>query len=105
MLEIVKKAMMTGIGMALLAKDEMEDLAREVAEKGKMTEQDGKKFISELQKRYEEVQGKLEERVETTVRDILRKMDVVTGEDLKALKKEIRELKKAIGKESDTKED
>jgi polyhydroxyalkanoate synthesis regulator phasin len=94
--------MMTGIGMALLAKDEMEDLAREVAEKGKMTEQDGKKFISELQKRYEEVQGKLEERVETTVRDILRKMDVVTGEDLKALKKEIRELKKAIGKESDT---
>ena len=102
MLEIVKKAMMTGIGMALLAKDEMEDLAREVAEKGKMTEQDGKKFINELHKRYEEVQGKLEERVETTVRDILRKMDVVTGEDLKALKKEIRELKKVIGKESDT---
>jgi polyhydroxyalkanoate synthesis regulator phasin len=102
MLDIVRKAMMTGIGMALLAKDEMEDLAREVAEKGKMTEQDGKKFINELQKRYEEVQGKLEERVETTVRDILRKMDVVTGEDLKALKKEIRELKKAIGKESDT---
>jgi polyhydroxyalkanoate synthesis regulator phasin len=100
MLEIVKKAMMTGIGMALLAKDEMEDLAREVAEKGKMTEQDGKKFINELQKRYEEVQAKLEERVDTTVRDILKKMDVVTGEDLKALKKEIRELKKAIGKES-----
>ncbi len=101
MLEIVKKAMMTGIGMALLAKDEMEDLARDVVEKGKMTEQDGKKFISELQKRYEDVQGKLEERVETTVRDILKKMDVVTGEDLKAIKKEIRELKKAVGKDSD----
>jgi polyhydroxyalkanoate synthesis regulator phasin len=101
MLEIVKKAMMTGIGMALLAKDEMEDLAREVVEKGKMTEQDGKKFINELQKRYEDVQGKLEERVETTVRDILKKMDVVTGEDLKAIKKEIRELKKAVGKDSD----
>ena len=104
MLEIVKKAMMTGIGMALLAKDEMEDLARDVVEKGKMTEQDGKKFISELQKRYEDVQGKLEERVETTVRDILKKMDVVTGEDLKAIKKEIRELKKAVGKDSDPEE-
>lgn len=104
MLEIVKKAMMTGIGMALLAKDEMEDLARDVVEKGKMTEQDGKKFISELQKRYEDVQGKLEERVETTVRDILKKMDVVTGEDLKAIKKEIRELKKAVGNDSDPEE-
>ena len=102
MLEIVKKAMMTGIGMALLAKDEMEDLAREVVEKGKMTEQDGKKFINELQKRYEDVQGKLEERVETTVKDILKKMDVVTGEDLKAIKKEIRDLKKAIGKDADS---
>ena len=101
MLDIVKKAMMTGIGMALLAKDEMEDLAREVVEKGKMTEQDGKKFISELQKRYEDVQSKLEERVEKTVRDILKKMDVVTGEDLKAIKKEIRELKKAVGKDSE----
>ena len=104
MLDIVKKAMMTGIGMALLAKDEMEDLAREVVEKGKMTEQDGKKFISELQKRYEDVQSKLEERVEKTVRDILKKMDVVTGEDLKAIKKEIRELKKAVGKGSDAAE-
>ena len=101
MLEIVKKAMMTGIGMALLAKDEMEDLAREVVEKGKMPEQDGQKFINELQKRYEDVQGKLEGRVETTGREILKKMDVVTGEDLKAIKKEIRELKKAIGKDAD----
>ena len=100
MLDIVKKAMMTGIGMALLAKDEMEDLAREVVEKGKMTEQDGKNFINELQKKYEDVQGKLEERVERTVKEILKKMDVVTCEDLKAIKKEIRELKKAAGKDS-----
>jgi polyhydroxyalkanoate synthesis regulator phasin len=100
MLDIVKKAMMTGIGMALLAKDEMEDLAREVVEKGKMTEQDGKNFINELQKRYEDVQGKLEERVERTVKEILKKMDVVTGEDLKAIKREIRELKKAAGKDA-----
>lgn len=102
MLDVVKKAMLTGIGMALLAKDEMEELAREVVEKGKMTEKDGKNFVSELQKRYEDVQNKLEERVEKTVRDILKKMDVVTGEDLKGLKKEIRELKKAISKDDPT---
>ena len=102
MLDIVKKAMLTGIGMALLAKDEMEELAREVVDKGKMTEQDGKKFLNELQKRYEDVQGKLEERVERSVKDILKKMDVVTGEELKAIKKEIRELKKAINKDAET---
>jgi polyhydroxyalkanoate synthesis regulator phasin len=101
MLDIVKKAMLTGIGMALLAKDEMEELAREAIEKGKMTEQDGKKFLNEMQERYEDVQGKLEERVEQSVKDILKKMDIVTGEDLKAIKKEIRELKKAINKDAE----
>lgn len=100
MLDLVKKTMLTGIGLALLAKDEMEELAREVVEKGKMTEKDGKKFLNDLQERYEEVQGKLEERVEKTVKEFLKKADVVTADELKALKKEIRELKKAINKDT-----
>lgn len=102
MLDLVRKTMLTGIGLALLAKDEMEDLAKEVVEKGKMTEKDGKKFLEELQKRYEDVQTKLEDRVEKTVKDFLKKADVVTSEDLKAIKKEIRELKKAVSKDAES---
>ena len=102
MLDLVRKTMLTGIGLALLAKDEMEDLAKEVVEKGKMTEKDGKKFLEDLQKRYEDVQIKLEDRVEKTVKDFLKKADVVTSEDLKAIKKEIRELKKAVSKDADS---
>jgi polyhydroxyalkanoate synthesis regulator phasin len=100
MLELVKKTMLTGIGLALLAKDEAEDLAKELVDKGKMTEKDGKKFLDDLQKKYEEVQGKLEDRVEKTVKEFLKKADVVTADDLKAIKKEIRELKKAISKDA-----
>jgi polyhydroxyalkanoate synthesis regulator phasin len=96
MLDLIKKTMMTGLGLALLAKDEVEDLAKEVVEKGKMTEKEGRKFFDDLQERYDEVQGKLEDRVEKTVKELLKKADVVTGDELKALKKEIRELKKAI---------
>ena len=100
MLDLVKKTMLTGIGLALLAKDEVEDLAKELVEKGKMTEKDGKKFLDELQKRYEDVQNKLEERVEKTVKEFLKKADVVTADDLKAIKKEIRALKKAINQDA-----
>ena len=100
MLDLMKKTMLTGIGLALLAKDEMEELAREVVEKGKMTEKDGKKFLNDLQERYEEVQSKLEERVENAVKEFLKKADVVTSDELKALKKEIRELKKAVNKDA-----
>ena len=89
MLDLIKKTMMTGLGLALLAKDEVEDLAKEVVEKGKMTEKEGRKFFDDLQNRYDEVQRKLEDRVEKTVKELLKKADVVTGDELKAIKKEI----------------
>ena len=96
MLDLVKKTMLTGIGLALLAKDEVEDLAKDLIDKGKMSEQDGRKFFNDLQDRYDKVQKKLEDQVEKIVKEMLKKADIVTGDDLKALKKEIRDLKKAV---------
>lgn len=104
MLNIVKKSMLTGIGLALIAKDEVEDLAKELVNKGKMSENEGTKFLEDLQKRYDETQKKLEEKVQRAVKDFMKKADVVTGDELKGLKKEIRDLKKAISEGGDTSE-
>ncbi|MBW1867448.1 MAG: phasin family protein, partial [Deltaproteobacteria bacterium] len=62
-----------------------------------LTEKEGKKFLDELQEKYDKTQKKLEDRVEESVNDFLQKANIITTDDLKALKKEIRELKKAIG--------
>lgn len=102
MLNIIKKSMLTGIGLALIAKDEVEDLARELVKKGKMSENEGTKFLEDLQKRYDETQTKLEEKVQKAVKDFMKKADVVTSDELKGLKKEIRELKKAISEGPDS---
>lgn len=102
MLNIIKKSMLTGIGLALIAKDEVEDLAKELVNKGKMSENEGTKFLEDLQKRYDETQKKLEEKVQRAVKDFMKKADVVTGDELKGLKKEIRDLKKAISESGDT---
>ena len=91
MLDLIKKTMLTGIGLALLAKDEVEGLAKELIDKGKMSEKDGKKFLDDLSNRYEEVQKKLENMVEKTVKEFFKKTDIVTTDELKALKKEIRD--------------
>ena len=96
MLNLIKKSLLTGIGLALIAKDEVEDLARELAQKGQMSEKEGGKFIKDLQERYDDTQKKLEEKVETAVKEFMKRADVVTTDELKGLKKEIRDLKKAI---------
>lgn len=99
--DLIKKTLLAGIGLALKTWDEVEDLAKELVEKGKMSEKDGSKFLKDLQDKYSETQKKLEDRVEKTVKELLKKADVVTSDELKAIKKEVRELKKMISSENE----
>ncbi len=99
--DLIKKTLLAGVGLALKTWDEVEDLAKELVDKGKMNEKDGSTFLKDLQKRYEETQNKLEARVEQTVKEFLKKANVVTSDELKAVKKEVRELKKMISSEKE----
>jgi polyhydroxyalkanoate synthesis regulator phasin len=99
--DLIKKTLLAGVGLALKTWDEVEDLAKELIDKGKMSEKDGRKFTKDLQKRYEDTQKKLEARVEKMVKEFFKKADVVTTDELKALKKEVRDLKKMISNEKD----
>jgi polyhydroxyalkanoate synthesis regulator phasin len=99
--DLIKKTLLTGVGLALKTWDEVEDLAKELIDKGKLNEKEGGKFIKDLQKRYEETQKKLETRVEQSVSKFLKKANVVTADELKALKKEVRDLKKMISSEKE----
>jgi polyhydroxyalkanoate synthesis regulator phasin len=103
MLEILKKTYLAGAGLAAKTWDEVESLSKEVIEKAKMSEKEGAKFIKDMKKRYDDTQKKTGTYVEKIVKDILKKMDIATAADIKALKKEIRELKKAAGTAGTTK--
>lgn len=96
MFDLMKKGMLAGIGLALKTWDEVEDMVQEVQKKSEMSEAEGRQFFNDVQKKYEEAQGKLEKRVEQTVQDIMKKAKIVTSDELKELKKEIRELKSII---------
>lgn len=96
MFDVMKKGMLAGIGLALKTWDEVEDMVQEIQKKGEMSEAEGRKFFDDVQKKYEEAQTKLEKRVEQTVNDMLKKTQIVTSDELKELKKEIRELKSIV---------
>jgi polyhydroxyalkanoate synthesis regulator phasin len=102
MLELIKQSMLAGIGLVLKTKDEVEKLAKELIEKGKMSDKEGKNFLEAIREKSDDARNKLEKRVEKIVKEILKKVDVASRDELLALKKEIRELKKAISKETDT---
>ncbi len=97
MLEILKKTYLAGAGLAHKTWGEVEALSKEIAKKTKMSDKEGSKFLKDMKSRYDDTQKKLEKYVEKIVKDILKKMDIATANDIKALKKEIRQLKKAVG--------
>ena len=96
MREILKKTYLAGAGLAAKTWEEVEALSKEVAKKAKMSELEGTKFLKDIRKRYDDTQKKTGKYVEKVVKDIMKKMDVATADDIKAMKNEIRQLKKAI---------
>lgn len=96
MFDMVKKSMLTGIGLALKTWDEVEELVTDIQKKSDMSESEGRKFLDEARKRYDEAQDKLENKVEDAVKKFLKKTNIVTTDELKELKKEIRELKSIV---------
>ena len=95
MIELFKKTYLAGADFAHKTWDEVEARANEVIKKAKLGEKESATFLKDLKKRYDGTQGKLEKYVEKVVKNILKKMDIATGTDIKALQKEIRLLKKA----------
>ncbi len=98
MMDFMRKSILTGVGLALQTKKEVEDLAKELMEKSKMTEGEGKKFFDEMISKYEDSKESLEKSIESGVKSFLGKADVATKEEVNELKDEIKSLKEELSK-------
>ena len=96
MIELVKKTLLTGVGVAALTKEKIEEVAKDFVEKGKMTEQEGRDLVKDLVKRSDESRIELQELIETKVQALLEKMDLAKKSEVDALKSEIAELRAAL---------
>ena len=98
MLDFIKKTMLTGIGIAMKTKDELEEWVKEIVKKGEMSEKEGKNFLDDLKEKSEKAQKDFEEKIESKFKDLLKKADIATRDDVNDLKNEIEELKKTVSK-------
>ncbi len=99
MIDVIKRVLLTGVGVAALSKEKIEDLAKDLAEKGKMSEQEGKALVDQLLSSSDEARRDLQKQVEEKVQKVLEKMDLAKKSEIDALKLEIEKLKKAASEE------
>jgi polyhydroxyalkanoate synthesis regulator phasin len=96
MIDLIKKAVLTGMGVASLTKEKIDEFSKELIDKGKLSEQEGEKFISEMRKRAEESMEELKNHTNKVVESTLNRMQLARVSDLEKLQAEITNLRKEI---------
>jgi polyhydroxyalkanoate synthesis regulator phasin len=96
MLDLMKKAILTGLGLAFMTKEKIEEFSKDIIEKGKLSESERKEFIDELQKKSEEARKKLQEQIQSAVDNTLKKMNIATRDDISRVEKQLAKLATSI---------
>lgn len=96
MVDLLKKTLLTGIGIAALSKEKIEELAKDFVEKGKISEQEGREFVDDLVVRSEESRVEFQKQIEEKVQAVLKKMNLAQQSEIDALKIEVAALQKIL---------
>jgi len=100
MVEMIKKAIFTGIGLAVLTKEKAEELVHEFTSQAKLSEQEGKELVESLLKQSEDARLEFKTKVEEAVQAAVSRLNLASKEEVNALKAQVEELSKKIHPES-----
>ncbi|MEA2013387.1 MAG: hypothetical protein U9O87_09995 [Verrucomicrobiota bacterium] len=74
MLEVMKRMMTVGLGAANMTKEKLSELSEELVEKGKLTEEEGKKLYKQLQEESDKAKKTFDKKIEYIVNKSLEKV-------------------------------
>lgn len=101
MIELMKKTLLTGVGLAAMTKDKVEEVAREIANAAQLSSEKGQAFVDEAVARAEQARADLEATVQRIVNDTLQKANVPTRDDITALGARIEKIEQALASKSE----
>lgn len=101
MIDLLKKTLLAGVGVTLMTKDKVEEMAREIAEAAQLSTDKGQEFVNEAVARAQKGRQDLEATVQRVVQDTLKAAHLPTRDDLSALAARIEQLEQRCGEKHD----
>ena len=95
---LIKKTILTGLGIASLTKEKAEKLVKDLIKEGEVSEGEGSKLVKELLKKAEDNKNAVEKQMEKTVHNVLKKLNIPSRKDIVDLNSKIEKLDKKLGK-------
>ena len=96
MLELVKKSLFLGFGLATLTKEKLEDLGREVARQAKLSESKARELQSELTNRAEQARQALGAEIDRRVDRAFAKVGVARSKHTTDIAARLEALERAV---------
>jgi polyhydroxyalkanoate synthesis regulator phasin len=101
MIELMKKTMMMGFGLAAMTRDKVEELAREMAKQADLSAEKGQEFVNEVMDRAEKARGDFESSVQKAVNEQLKNINIATREDVADLTARLEKIEQALASNAD----
>lgn len=101
MLDLLKKTLLAGVGLAAMTKDKVEAMAREVAQSADLSSDKGQEFVAEVMQRAEKAREDLESTIQKVVNENLRKTDLPSRDDISRLSDRLAALESRLADKSD----
>jgi len=96
MVELIKRAVYTGLGLAVLTKEKAEEVVKELTQQAKLSEQEGKDLFDTLLKQSERARIDLQTTLDETVTTVINRLKLATKSEVSALESEVASLRSKI---------
>jgi len=97
MLDLIKKALYTGVGLAVLTKEKAEELVKELTQQAKLSEHEGKELFDSLLEQSEQARNDLQVKIDEAVAAVVKRLNLATKEEVTRLSAKVEELSSKIG--------
>lgn len=92
MFELIKKSLLTGVGLAVMTREKVKELGEELASQAKLSENEGKEFVDNLIKQSDAARKDFESRVNAAVQKAVSSLNLASRDEVNKLSAKVDEL-------------
>ncbi len=97
MFDLVQKALFTGLGLASMTREKLEELGKEVSAQAKLSEEQASQFQADLKARAVQAKSDLDTEIDRRLETLIDRLGLVRKEELAALQARIERLEQRPG--------
>jgi polyhydroxyalkanoate synthesis regulator phasin len=102
MVDLIKKALYTGVGLAVLTKEKAEELVKDLTQQAKLSEQEGKELFEGLLKQSEQARNDFQAKIDEAVLTVVKRLNLATKDEVAALTAKVDALASKVGQQPGT---